>query len=252
MRIVKKPEERRAEMIEAAAKLFVAQGFVRTSVAEIVAAVDVAKGLFYYYFTSKDDMVKAVVEGFGVHLGARMNEIAQSERTGADKLEAVLKNEIWPELARTPFYKDLCMPQYTALYTDAAMRLTEHIAPALSVIVMQALDEAGRGTQYAADMVPVSYTHLDVYKRQVYHHRRGRLQLYLQNVWARGADDAGRTLCGSQAHHRGSRRKGAPHQRDHADALRSASAPPYVARVDGLRADASGADADGCFQHHHV
>ena len=42
MRVVKKPEERKAEMVEAAAKLFVAQGFVRTSVAEIVAAVDVA------------------------------------------------------------------------------------------------------------------------------------------------------------------------------------------------------------------
>ena len=36
MRIVKKPEERKAEMVAAAAKLFAQQGFVRTSVAEIV------------------------------------------------------------------------------------------------------------------------------------------------------------------------------------------------------------------------
>ena len=43
MRTVKKPEERKAEMVEAAAKLFTVQGFVKTSVAEIVAAVDVAK-----------------------------------------------------------------------------------------------------------------------------------------------------------------------------------------------------------------
>ena len=64
MRVVKKPEERKAEMVAAAAKLFAEQGFVRTSVAEIVSAVDVAKGLFYYYFTTKDDMVRAVVEGY--------------------------------------------------------------------------------------------------------------------------------------------------------------------------------------------
>ena len=56
MRVVKKPEERKAEMVAAAAKLFAQQGFVRTSVSEIVSAVDVAKGLFYYYFTTKDDM----------------------------------------------------------------------------------------------------------------------------------------------------------------------------------------------------
>lgn len=42
MRVVKKPEERKAEMVAAAAKLFAEQGFVRTSVAEIVSAVDVA------------------------------------------------------------------------------------------------------------------------------------------------------------------------------------------------------------------
>ena len=68
MRVVKKPEERKAEMVAAAAKLFAQQGFVRTSVSEIVSAVDVAKGLFYYYFTTKDDMVKAVVEGYCSYL----------------------------------------------------------------------------------------------------------------------------------------------------------------------------------------
>ena len=40
MRVVKKPEERKAEMVAAAAKLFAQQGFVRTSVSEIVSAVD--------------------------------------------------------------------------------------------------------------------------------------------------------------------------------------------------------------------
>lgn len=155
MRVVKKPEERKAEMIEAAAKLFVAQGFVRTSVSEIVAAVDVAKGLFYYYFTTKDDMVKAVVEGFSAHMGARMLEIAQSECTGVEKIDAVLASPVWQELAHTPFYKDLCMEQHAALYADAVMRMTDHIAPALTQIAAQALAEAGDDPQYTADMVQV-------------------------------------------------------------------------------------------------
>ena len=79
MRVVKKPEERKAEMVAAAAKLFAQQGFVRTSVSEIVSAVDVAKGLFYYYFTTKDDMVKAVVEGYCSYLGTLAEQIADGE-----------------------------------------------------------------------------------------------------------------------------------------------------------------------------
>ena len=155
MRVVKKPEERKAEMIDAAAKLFVAQGFVRTSVAEIVAAVDVAKGLFYYYFTTKDDMVKAVVEGYSAHMQERMESIAQGEGTGREKIEAVLNSPLWGQLATTPFYKDLCMEQYTALHADAVTRVTEHIAPALSAIAAQALTQQGRDASYATDMVRV-------------------------------------------------------------------------------------------------
>ena len=85
MRVVKKPEERRAEMVAAASKLFAQQGFVRTSVAEIVSAVDVAKGLFYYYFTTKDDMVKAVVEGYAGFLGTQAQMIADGAGTAQEK-----------------------------------------------------------------------------------------------------------------------------------------------------------------------
>ena len=155
MRVVKKPEERRAEMIEAAAKLFVAQGFVHTSVAEIVAAVDVAKGLFYYYFTTKDDMVKAVLEGFSAHAGACLEKIANSDLTGQEKVQAVLSCKIWKELAVTPLFKDLCMPQHTALYADAVERITEHVAPAMTQVAVQALGEAEKDTRYAQDMVRI-------------------------------------------------------------------------------------------------
>lgn len=155
MRVVKKPEERKAEMIEAAAKLFVTQGFVRTSVAEIVAAVDVAKGLFYYYFTTKDDMVKAVVEGFSAHAGAMLNAIANGEGTGEQKLRAVMDCRVWKELSATPFFKDLCMEQHLALYADATTRMTEHIAPALTQITEQVLMETERDTTYTADIVRV-------------------------------------------------------------------------------------------------
>ena len=94
MRVVKKPEERKAEMVAAAAKLFAQQGFVRTSVSEIVSAVDVAKGLFYYYFTTKDDMVKAVVEGYCSYLGTLAEQIADGEGTAREKFARLMHPEV--------------------------------------------------------------------------------------------------------------------------------------------------------------
>ena len=62
MRVTKEPEIRRAELIEAARQLFDKNGIKNTLVSQIVEKVGVAKGLFYYYFKSKDEIVNEVVD----------------------------------------------------------------------------------------------------------------------------------------------------------------------------------------------
>ncbi len=60
MRVSKPPHERRAELIDAARRLFDERGIDATRVSDIVGAVGVAQGVFYYYFQSKDEMVGVV------------------------------------------------------------------------------------------------------------------------------------------------------------------------------------------------
>lgn len=48
----------REKIVEAAIELFAKKGFDRTTVDEIVANAGVAKGTFYLYFKSKDDLIK--------------------------------------------------------------------------------------------------------------------------------------------------------------------------------------------------
>lgn len=155
MRVVKKPEERKAEMVAAASKLFAQQGFVRTSVAEIVTAVDVAKGLFYYYFTTKDDMVKAVVEGYCCYLETLTRDIAEGEGTGREKLAKLMNLDAWRQCFTAPLVADLCLPQHAALYTDMCDRLLAHMGPSLEKIAAQTLRENGRNDAEAANLVGV-------------------------------------------------------------------------------------------------
>jgi AcrR family transcriptional regulator len=156
MRVVKKPEERRAEMVEAAAKLFAQQGFVKTSVAEIVSAVDVAKGLFYYYFTAKDDMVKAVVEGYCSYMGTLADAIADGEGSGLDKLDRLMEHRVWAQCFTQPLLADLCMPQHTALYADMCDRVYAHMGPALERMAAQALRERGASDGHAGKITGVA------------------------------------------------------------------------------------------------
>ena len=60
----KSNDDRRDEFVDAAEKLFKENGIVDTTISSIVKEMDVAKGLFYYYFKSKDDVIDAISDRY--------------------------------------------------------------------------------------------------------------------------------------------------------------------------------------------
>jgi len=61
MRITKKPEERKQEIAEAALELFLENGYENVSIKDITTRVQIASGLFHYYFHSKEDVLMECV-----------------------------------------------------------------------------------------------------------------------------------------------------------------------------------------------
>ena len=59
-RVVKAPEVRKAEIVEAAEGLFREKGYLSTSVAEIVKSAGISHGSFFYYFPTKQDVLVAL------------------------------------------------------------------------------------------------------------------------------------------------------------------------------------------------
>ena len=64
----KPPEKRRDELMNAAQRLFLKQGVAPTTVEQITSGAYVAKGTFYLYFSSKEDILAALGERFGKDL----------------------------------------------------------------------------------------------------------------------------------------------------------------------------------------
>ena len=63
-RNVKDPEERKQELINIASRLFEKYGYEKVSVRDILAEVNGAPGMFYYYFKSKEDIFLACMETY--------------------------------------------------------------------------------------------------------------------------------------------------------------------------------------------
>jgi AcrR family transcriptional regulator len=89
----KPPEERRDELMNAAQQLFLKQGVPATTIEQITAGADVAKGTFYLYFSSKEDILAALGDRFGQkHLEGIKAAIAKNPQDNWQKKLATWAN----------------------------------------------------------------------------------------------------------------------------------------------------------------
>ncbi len=82
-RVRKDPATRRLEFIDASMDLFCSKGYEQTMVQDICRAVGVAKGTFFYYFPTKEDVLRAIFE----HWTRRFVEDFLSKGTGKDAVQ---------------------------------------------------------------------------------------------------------------------------------------------------------------------
>ncbi|MBT2452289.1 TetR/AcrR family transcriptional regulator [Streptomyces sp. ISL-43] len=76
----------RAQIVDAANRLFYEQGFEHTSFAAIAQAVGISRGNFYHHFKTKDDILGAVIE---VRLQSTRAMLADWQRDESDPAERV-------------------------------------------------------------------------------------------------------------------------------------------------------------------
>jgi AcrR family transcriptional regulator len=87
----RRKEERPAEIIAAALESFAERGFAATRLDDIAARAGVTRGTLYLYFSSKEELFKAVVRQSIVPIIARGEEmVAQSQESSAALLAKVL------------------------------------------------------------------------------------------------------------------------------------------------------------------
>jgi AcrR family transcriptional regulator len=94
-RISKDPRERKKELVDAAEYLFETRGYDQTAVSNIVKAVNVSQGTFYYYFECKEDVLVAVLENQIAIMESDLIEIAnKTELDEAIRLNSMINRFI--------------------------------------------------------------------------------------------------------------------------------------------------------------
>jgi AcrR family transcriptional regulator len=74
-------QERRDELMSAAEHLFLKRGVARVTIEQITSGANVAKGTFYLYFSSKDEVLGALRDLFAQQLLAKIRTAIAKKRT---------------------------------------------------------------------------------------------------------------------------------------------------------------------------
>jgi AcrR family transcriptional regulator len=83
VRIVKKPEIRKAEIIKAARVLFQTRDYDKTTMQDVMVELDIAKGTIYYYFKSKEELLEAVIDDIVEEAMQKMQNVVENSRGNA-------------------------------------------------------------------------------------------------------------------------------------------------------------------------
>lgn len=91
MRDVKDPEIRQAEIMDAAMLLFMEKGYANTTTQDIVDKVNISRGLLYYHFKNKEDILYCLVERYSEKLLREIHVIVNDDdKTAIEKIRAFI------------------------------------------------------------------------------------------------------------------------------------------------------------------
>lgn len=160
-RNVKAYEERKQELLQIAGQLFIHKGYETTTIRDIINAAEIAKGTFYHYFASKEELLDEMVSNrLMMVLPEAQAIIKNTDSNAIDKFNQVFAAiQQWKHMNR-----ELMLTVLTATYRDdnalarfkSSQKLIEVFQPIYQAIIKQGIREglfSPPSAEYAASII---------------------------------------------------------------------------------------------------
>ena len=159
-RIIKAPDVRRSEILDVAQKLIYLKGYEQTSVQDIITEIGIAKGTFYHYFSSKQDLLDAIIKRMIEQTLQTVEPIVNDNQLNAlEKFTRFFAYiESWKIENKTFLLEVLKVwhKDENAIFRQKmGVETTRAVAPVLAKIIQQGVVEGIFVTNYPEDLAEV-------------------------------------------------------------------------------------------------
>lgn len=154
MRITKHPEERKQEILETALGLFEEKGIQKTSMNDIAETMGVAKGLIYYYFRSKEELVEAVVKSFSEGVEKEIKTLLSMEGLSFHRRLGQVVKVFFLSIQEHPALMNIT-PKNPGLFELVKTSLSELALRHAKVLLQKGVEEGYLNLQYPDYMLKI-------------------------------------------------------------------------------------------------
>ncbi len=137
---MKKGERRKLELLDIAYKMFISRGYENTSVDDIIEAAGIAKGTYYYYFESKEQMLEEVI---GVMIDKEIEAagaVLETDIPVPQKIIGIIAS-LRPTQEEHPIEGALMQPENIVMHRKIQKSLIEKATPLLVKTVEEGIDQ---------------------------------------------------------------------------------------------------------------
>lgn len=165
MRVVKKADVRKNEILDAAAALFAEKGFDHTSTGEILEAVGIARGTLYHHFKSKEDIMDALIERNTACLLEKAKEIAENTAIPVEeriiRTVAALHVEDAEGTEGGEMLAHLHKPQNALMHQKTQRIIMRSVPPILAGILEDGIAQGLFETPFPLECMELIFSYLD-------------------------------------------------------------------------------------------
>ena len=154
MKVIKNGEERKHEILDIAKELFIEKGYENTSIVNILEKVGIAKGTLYYYFTSKQEILDAIIDRISEKIFYKAQEISKDPSLSVqEKILGVVMSLNIEDDKEKKIVNNIHNPQNLLMHQKQFDSIIDNVVPILTKVICEGIEKGIFNTDYPLETV---------------------------------------------------------------------------------------------------
>lgn len=159
MRIVKEHSERLEEILDTAQRLFSEKGYGKCTINDIINEIGIAKGTFYHYFKSKEEVLNAINDRITAKILERVRAVSRDETLSSEnKLLKIFLSLNASEEIEEGLVEEMHEPENALLHQKMLASAVALVSPVLADVVKEGIEKGDFVCEYPEEYMQIFLT----------------------------------------------------------------------------------------------